>query len=90
MEWFRNAGEARLVVDVAIGTLLAGLLRLVVWKLWLIAMKAFIEPAAVWLGRRGYGQLRVWSAGRLPVLFPPPSPPPSREEDPLGAAPDRR
>ena len=55
--------DVRIVGDVMLATLLAGGLRLV-------ALKAFIEPAAGWLGRHGWKRLDAATGDRLPDLFP--------------------
>lgn len=57
--------DLRIVGDIIVGSLLAGGLRLVV-------VKAFLEPAAVWLGQRGYRGLDRLTGDRLPDLFPRP------------------
>lgn len=54
--------DVRIVGDVVIASLLASGLRLVV-------AKAFLEPAAVWLGRHGYRRLDAATGDRLPDLF---------------------
>ena len=54
--------DVRIVGDLVVASLLASGLRLVV-------IKAFIEPAAVWLGQRGYRRLDAATGDRLPDLF---------------------
>jgi hypothetical protein len=55
--------DLRIVGDVLIATFIASGLRLVI-------VKAFIEPAAVWLGRHGWKRLDAATGDRLPDLFP--------------------
>ena len=54
--------DLRIVGDIVLGSLLAGGLRLVV-------LKAFIEPAAVFLGQNAYKQVDKALGGRLPDVF---------------------
>jgi hypothetical protein len=54
--------DLRIVGDIVLGSLLAGGLRLVV-------LKAFIEPAAVFLGQKAYKQVDKALGGRLPDVF---------------------
>jgi hypothetical protein len=54
--------DLRIVGDIVLGSLLAGGLRLVV-------MKAFLEPAAMFLGQRAYRQADKALGDRLPDLF---------------------
>lgn len=54
--------DLRIVGDIVLGTLLAGGLRLVV-------MKAFLEPAAMFLGQRAYRQADKALGDRLPDFF---------------------
>jgi hypothetical protein len=61
--------DVRIVGDIIVGSLLAGGLRLVV-------MKAFLEPAAVFIGRVAYRRADVALGGRLPDWITP-APPPS-------------
>jgi hypothetical protein len=56
-----TADDGRIVLDVIAATLLLRALRL-------IAMKAFLEPAAVWAGRRGWHFLDRLLGDRLPDL----------------------
>lgn len=57
--------DLRIVGDIIVGSLLASGLRLVV-------MKAFLEPAAVFIGQRAYRRADAALGDRLPDLFPPP------------------
>jgi len=57
-----TADDVRIIGDIIVGSLLAGGLRLIV-------AKAFLEPAAVFLGRAGYRGLDRIMGGRLPDLF---------------------
>jgi hypothetical protein len=59
MTWTWDDG--RIIVDIVVGSLIAGGLRLIV-------LKAFIEPAAVWAGRKGYHHLDRLLGNRLPDL----------------------
>jgi hypothetical protein len=54
-----TSADLHLVADVVIGTLLAGGLRL-------ILLKAFLEPAATFLGRRAYRRVDEALGDRLP------------------------
>ena len=54
--------DLRIVGDIVLGSLLAGGLRLVV-------LKAFIEPAAVFLGQKAYKQVDKALGDRLPDVF---------------------
>jgi hypothetical protein len=54
--------DLRIVGDIVLGSLLAGGLRLVV-------MKAFLEPAAMFLGQRAYRQADKALGDRLPDFF---------------------
>jgi hypothetical protein len=53
--------DGRIIGDVVIASLLASGLRLIV-------MEAFIKPAAIWAGRRGWHALDWALGGRLPTL----------------------
>ena len=53
--------DLHVVVDVLLASLLAPALRLIV-------MKAFLEPAAGWAGRRGWDALDRLLHDRLPDL----------------------
>jgi hypothetical protein len=59
------ADDTRIVADIVVGSLLARWLPAAVK---LIALKAFIEPAAVWAGRSKYRWLNQLAGGRLPGL----------------------
>jgi hypothetical protein len=59
--------DVRIVGDILIGSLLASGVRLVV-------VKAFLEPAAVFIGQRAYRGVDRLSGDRLPDLFPAPGP----------------
>ena len=59
MSWSWDDG--RIIIDIVAGSLIASGIRLVV-------LKAFIEPAAVWAGRKGYRQLDRLLGNRLPDL----------------------
>lgn len=59
--------DVRIVGDILIGSLLASGVRLVV-------VKAFLEPAAVFIGQRVYRGVDRLSGDRLPDLFPAPTP----------------
>jgi hypothetical protein len=54
--------DLRIVGDIVVGSLLASGLRLVV-------AKAFIEPAAVFLGQSAYKRADRALGGRLPDVF---------------------
>ena len=54
--------DLRIVGDVVMASLIGGALRL-------ILLKAFIEPAATWLGQKGYQRLDKATGDRLPDLF---------------------
>jgi hypothetical protein len=54
--------DARIIGDIVIGSLLASAIRL-------IAVKAFIEPAAVFAGKWGYRKTDELLGDRLPNLF---------------------
>jgi hypothetical protein len=54
-----TTADLHLVADVVIGTLLAGGLRL-------ILLKAFLEPAAAFIGRRAYQRADKALGDRLP------------------------
>jgi hypothetical protein len=54
-----TSADLHLVADVVIGTLLAGGLRL-------ILLKAFLEPAAAFLGQRAYRRADEALGDRLP------------------------
>jgi hypothetical protein len=56
-----TSADLHLVADVVIGTLLAGGLRL-------ILLKAFLEPAAVFIGRGAYRRVDQALGDRLPNL----------------------
>jgi hypothetical protein len=56
-----TATDAHIIGDVVIASLLASGLRLIV-------MEAFIKPAAIWAGRRGWHALDWALGGRLPTL----------------------
>jgi len=64
--------DVRIVGDIVVGSLLASGLRLVV-------LKAFLEPAAVFIGQRVYRRADDAVGGRLPDFLrgEPPAPPPS-------------
>jgi hypothetical protein len=53
--------DGRIIGDIVIASLLASGLRLIV-------MEAFIKPAAIWAGRRGWHALDWALGGRLPPL----------------------
>jgi hypothetical protein len=53
--------DAQIITDIVIGSLLASAVRL-------IAMEAFIKPAAVWAGHRGWSFLDWLLGDRLPDL----------------------
>lgn len=53
--------DGRIITDIVLGSLLAGGVRLIV-------LKAFLEPAAFWAGRRGWHFLDSILGGRLPDL----------------------
>lgn len=62
MNW--SLDDVRIVGDIVVGSLLANALRLVV-------LKAFLEPAAAFIGRYAYGGLRQerteqWEAPQAP------------------------
>jgi len=57
-----STDDVRIVGDVVLASLIAGGARLVL-------VKAFIEPAAVWLGQRGYRWVDSMLGDRLPNLF---------------------
>lgn len=42
-----SADDSRIITDIVLGSLLASGVRL-------ILLKAFLEPAAIWAGRRGW------------------------------------
>lgn len=54
-------GELRLIVDFMLANLFLRVLRL-------IATKAFLEPLAVWAGRKGYKWADKMAGGKLPDL----------------------
>ena len=54
--------DLRIVGDIVLGSLLTGGLRLVV-------LKAFIEPAATFIGQRAYRHTDKLLGDRLPNLF---------------------
>lgn len=54
--------DLRIVGDIVVGSLLTSGLRLVV-------AKAFLEPAAVFLGQKAYKQADKALGGRLPDVF---------------------
>jgi hypothetical protein len=54
--------DLRIVGDIVLGSLLAGGLRLVV-------LKAFVEPAATFIGQHSYRQADRLLGDRLPDLF---------------------
>lgn len=56
-----TADDGRIITDIVIGSLLAGGVRLIV-------LKAFLEPAAFWAGRRGWHFLDQLLGDRLPDL----------------------
>ena len=60
MNW--GIDDVRIVGDIVVGSLLASGLRLV-------ALKAFIEPAAVFVGRQVYRRADAALGDRLPDLF---------------------
>lgn len=57
-----GADDVRIVGDIIVGSLLAGGLRLVV-------IKAFLEPAAVFIGQTIYRRADQLSGDRLPDWF---------------------
>lgn len=59
--------DVRVVGDIVLGTLLASAIRLIITK-------AFVEPAAVWLGQTGWRRLDNALGGWLPDWFPQSSP----------------
>lgn len=58
--------DLRIVGDIIVGSLLAGGLRLIV-------IKAFLEPAATYVGRAAYRRVDKMSGDRLPDWIPPDS-----------------
>jgi hypothetical protein len=60
IEW--SMDDIRIVGDIIAGSLLAGVLRL-------ILMKAFIEPAAIFVGKYAYRAADKAVQGKLPDLF---------------------
>jgi hypothetical protein len=58
-----SAADARIIADVLLASLIAPVVRL-------IAMKAFVEPAAAWAGRSGWRFLDSILNDRLPDLPP--------------------
>jgi hypothetical protein len=73
MSW--SIDDVRIVGDIVVGSLLARVLTL-------IAMKAFIEPAAIWTGKWGYRKADELSGDRLPDFFKDQS-----AQEPAGQAP---
>jgi hypothetical protein len=59
-----SGDDIRIVSDIVVGSLLAGGVRMV-------AIKAFFEPAATWLGREAYRRADAAPGGRLPDWVPP-------------------
>ena len=59
-----TADDLRIVGDIVFGSLLAGSLRLIV-------LKAFLEPAATFIGQRAYRQVDNALGDRLPDWMPP-------------------
>ena len=57
-----GSDDVRIVGDIIVGSLLAGGLRLIV-------VKAFLEPAAVAIGRQAYRRADQLSGDRLPDWF---------------------
>lgn len=51
--------DARIIGDIVVGSLLAGTVRLII-------VKALLEPAAVFLGQRGYRWLDDRTGDKLP------------------------
>lgn len=68
MSW--GLDDVRIVGDIVVGSLLASGLRLVV-------LKAFLEPAATFIGQQAYRRADAALGDRLPDWIPPapPSPP---------------
>lgn len=56
-----SADDSRIITDIVLGSLLASGVRL-------ILLKAFLEPAAFWAGRRGWHTLDRLLGDRLPDL----------------------
>jgi hypothetical protein len=56
-----TTSDAHIIGDVVIANIIAAALRLIV-------MEAFIKPAAIWAGRRGWHILDWALGGRLPDL----------------------
>jgi|LakMenE18May11ns_1017448.scaffolds.fasta_scaffold9517535_2 hypothetical protein len=56
-----SSHDAQIIADIVIGSLLASAMRL-------IAMEAFIKPAAIWAGHRGWNVLDRLLGDRLPDL----------------------
>ena len=54
--------DVRIVGDAMLGALLASASRL-------LLLKGLLEPAAAWLGRRGWKHLDAATGDRLPDLF---------------------
>lgn len=61
-----TADDLRIVGDIVLGSLVASIIRLV-------ALKAFVEPAAVFIGQAAYKQLDQISGDVLPNVFGPSS-----------------
>jgi hypothetical protein len=57
--------DGRIITDIVLGSLAA---RWIAAGLQLIALKAFIEPAAIWAGRSKYRWLDRLLGDRLPDL----------------------
>jgi len=60
IHWSRD--DVRIIGDIIAGSLLAGALRLIV-------VKAFLEPAALFVGRHAYRRVDDAMGGRLPDVF---------------------
>jgi hypothetical protein len=60
IQW--SSDDVRIVGDIVVGSLLASGVRLV-------ALKAILEPAAVFIGQMAYRQADDALGGRLPNLF---------------------
>lgn len=61
-----STDDVRVVGDIIVGSLLASGLRLVV-------LKAFLEPAATFVGQQAYRRADKALGDRLPDLFKPPA-----------------
>lgn len=56
-----TANDGRIIADIVLASLLASAVRLIV-------LKAFLEPAAIWAGRRGWHFIDRLMGDRLPDL----------------------